>query len=76
MRSLDATPWPAPHQTVPLPVAAGTLVVLHGLLPHGSAPNRSAQSRAAYTLHAVDGRSHWSPRNWLQRDDGSVPGGF
>ena len=41
---------------VPLEVPKGTLVVLHGLLPHWSAPNRSARSRHAYTLHVIDGR--------------------
>jgi phytanoyl-CoA hydroxylase len=54
-------------QAVPVQVAAGTLVCFHGLLPHYSAPNRSAQSRHAYTLHAIDARSRWSPDNWLRR---------
>ncbi len=67
MEALDATPWPGTTQAVPLPVAAGTLVVFHGLLPHYSAPNRSARSRLAYTLHATDGTAAYSPLNWLQR---------
>ena len=33
----------------------GTLVVLHGLLPHASSANRSARPRHAYTLHLIDG---------------------
>lgn len=67
MQALDATPWPASDQAVPLPVAAGTLVVFHGLLPHCSAANRSAKSRLAYTLHVTDGRAAYAPENWLQR---------
>ncbi len=46
---------------------AGSLVCLHGLLPHYSAPNRSAVSRLAYTLHATDAGAAYSPHNWLQR---------
>ena len=39
---LDATPLPTPpDDLVPLEVPAGTLVVLHGLLPHWSDVNRS-----------------------------------
>jgi len=64
---LDATPWPALAEAEPLEVTAGTLVAMHGVLPHYSAPNRSPVSRLAYTLHAVDGGARYSPRNWLQR---------
>ncbi len=67
MEALDATPWPREDQAVPLPCAAGTLVVFHGLLPHWSAPNRSPRSRMAYTLHVTDGRARYAPTNWLQR---------
>lgn len=67
MEPLDATPWPDATRARPLPVPAGTLVVLHGLLPHYSAPNRSAVSRMAYTLHVTDGRARYDARNWLQR---------
>ncbi len=73
MQTLDATPWPEPDQAVPLPAKAGSLIVFHGLLPHYSAPNRSATSRLAYTLHATDGRSTWSPGNWLQRGAADPP---
>jgi phytanoyl-CoA hydroxylase len=64
--TLDPTPLPS-EGLVPLEVPKGTLVVLHGLLPHGSAPNRSARSRHAYTLHVIDGRCAYRPDNWLQR---------
>jgi phytanoyl-CoA hydroxylase len=64
---LDATPWPDRAHARPLPAPAGSLVILHGLLPHWSAPNRSAHSRHAYTLHVTDGRASYSASNWLQR---------
>jgi phytanoyl-CoA hydroxylase len=67
MDVLDATPWPTEARAVPLEVAAGTLVIFHGHLPHYSAPNRSPASRHAYTLHVTDGRARYSPRNWLRR---------
>jgi phytanoyl-CoA hydroxylase len=67
MQALDATPWPTTAEAVPLPVAAGTLIVFHGLLPHYSAPNRSAKSRLAYTLHATDASAAYARENWLQR---------
>ncbi|MDH3682787.1 MAG: phytanoyl-CoA dioxygenase family protein, partial [Acidimicrobiia bacterium] len=35
---------------IPLPAEVGTVVVLHGSLPHWSAPNTSNRSRHAYTL--------------------------
>ncbi|WP_207484772.1 phytanoyl-CoA dioxygenase family protein [Arenibaculum pallidiluteum] len=63
---LDAAPWPE-EGWIPLEAPKGTLVVLHGLLPHRSAPNRSPHSRQAYTLHAVDGSAAYPADNWLQR---------
>jgi len=67
LQPLDPTPWPDTTAAVPVEVPAGTLVCLHGLLPHYSAPNRSALSRQAYTVHTVDAGSTWSADNWLQR---------
>ena len=67
MEPLDGTPWPDLQQATSLPVAAGTLVVFDGLLPHCSLPNRSPVSRLAYTLHVTDGHAAYSPLNWLQR---------
>lgn len=64
---LDATPLPAPEQLRPLPVAAGTLVVLHGLLPHFSGANRSPRRRLAYSLHCVEAAADYPASNWLQR---------
>jgi phytanoyl-CoA hydroxylase len=70
MEKLDHTPWPDDSVAVPLEAKAGSLVCFHGLLPHYSAPNRSPVSRHAFTLHATDARSEYSPRNWIQRDAG------
>ena len=67
MQALNNTPWPQTTTALPLPVAAGTLVVFHGLLPHYSAANRSSRSRLAYTLHVTDGTAAYSHQNWLQR---------
>ncbi len=66
METLDDTPFPTDH-AVALPAKAGTLVVLHGLLPHWSAPNTSNKSRHAYTLHVIDGTATYADDNWLQR---------
>lgn len=63
---LDPTPYPQEGE-VPLEVPKGTLVVLHGLLPHRSGPNRSDRSRHAYTLHAIEAGAHYPADNWLQR---------
>jgi phytanoyl-CoA hydroxylase len=64
--TLDLTPLPV-EGLVPLEAPRGTLIVLHGLLPHLSGPNRSARSRHAYALHVIDGRARYSGDNWLQR---------
>lgn len=67
---LDPTPLPPPGPggpLVPLEVEAGTLVVLHGLLPHWSGPNRSDRSRQAYSLHLVDADATYPADAWLQR---------
>ncbi len=66
MLELDPTPLPT-EGLVPLEVERGSLVVLHGLLPHWSAPNRSKNSRHAYALHVIDGEATYSTDNWLQR---------
>jgi phytanoyl-CoA hydroxylase len=63
---LDPTPLPT-EGLVPLEARQGTLIVLHGLLPHLSGPNRSDLSRHAYALHVIDGRTRYSEGNWLRR---------
>ena len=59
-----------PDELVPLEVPAGTLVVLHGLLPHWSDANRSGRSRHAYT-RALHLRHRRLPRLELA----AAPGG-
>jgi phytanoyl-CoA hydroxylase len=76
MEKLDATPWPDDSVAVPLEAKAGSLVCFHGLLPHYSAPNRSPVSRHAFTLHATDARTIYSPHNWIQRDASFPARGF
>ena len=71
----DAEPYPNEGE-VPLEAAQGTLVVLHGLLPHRSEANRSGRSRAAYTLHCIDGAADYPPDNWLQRSEDLPLRGF
>src|SRR5262249_23784880 len=66
--TVDVTLGPS-APPVALEVPRGTLVVLHGLLPHGSTPNRSPRPRHAYALHLIDGRAIYAPDNWLQRPD-------
>ena len=66
---LDPTPLPEPpDELVPLPVPEGTLVLLHGLLPHWSDANRSPRSRHAYSLHCISAAARYPSWNWLQRD--------
>ena len=64
---LDPTPLPAPSDLVPIEVSAGTLVVLHGLLPHWSDVNRSPKSRHAYSVHCISAAADYPSWNWLQR---------
>ncbi len=65
---LDDTPLPDPPAgLVPIVARAGTMVVLHGLLPHWSDVNRSPTSRHAYSLHCISESAGYPPWNWLQR---------
>lgn len=74
-RVLDATPVPE-DRMVPLEVPKGTLVVLHGLLPHRSGPNTSSKSRHAYSLHLIDGTAVYPEDNWLRRSPDLPARGF
>ena len=62
----DAEPWPE-NLLVPLEVKKGSLILLHGLLPHRSFENKSPRSRHAYTLHLVHAGANYAADNWLQR---------
>jgi phytanoyl-CoA hydroxylase len=63
---IDTSPWPE-EGYIPLEAKKGTLVLLHGLLPHLSGPNHSDFSRHAYTLHMIEGNAKYPKENWLQR---------
>lgn len=63
---LDPVPWPDGPR-VALEAKQGSLVVLHGLLPHFSGPNQSERSRHAYTLHVIEGDCVYPADNWLRR---------
>ena len=63
--SLNDEPWPLQPLEL-LEVPAGTLIILHGQLPHYSAANTSNRSRQAFTLHLVDGVCDYPANNWLQ----------
>jgi phytanoyl-CoA hydroxylase len=62
----DKEPWPE-NELVPLEVKKGSLILLHGLLPHRSFENRSPHSRHAYTLHVIRAGAKYPSDNWLQR---------
>lgn len=66
MEIYDENPWEL-NDMVPLPVKQGSLIVLHGLLPHMSKQNTSPCSRQAYTLHIISGNKPYPATNWLQR---------
>lgn len=71
----DDTPYRT-EGLVPLEAKKGTLVLLHGLLPHHSAPNRSEHSRHAFTLHAIERDASYPADNWLQRSPSLPLRGF
>lgn len=62
----DQSSWDL-TKLVPLEVKKGSLIVLHGLVPHLSYANLSKHSRHAYTLHIIDRNWVYPANNWLQR---------
>ena len=66
MEIIDESSWET-SKLVPLEVRAGSMIVLHGLLPHISHANRSERTRHAYTMHIIEGLSDYPEWNWLQR---------
>jgi phytanoyl-CoA hydroxylase len=75
---LDLTPFrddPAGGE-IPLEAPQGTVVVLHGLLPHRSGANRSQRSRLAYSIHLIEAGAHYPADNWLQRSQDMKLRGF
>ncbi len=75
MDQLDTAPW-ATDDAVPIEAEQGTLVLLHGSLPHGSGPNTSDKSRHAYTIHVIEGQASYPADNWLQRGESLPLRGF
>ncbi len=71
----DASPWPE-DKLVPLEVSKGSLILLHGLLPHRSFENKSSRSRHAYTLHLIGAGAKYPANNWLQRSSTMPLRGF
>jgi phytanoyl-CoA hydroxylase len=63
----DEEPWDE-KALVPLEVSKGSLILLHGLLPHRSFENRSPKSRHAYTVHLIREDAKYPKENWLQRE--------
>jgi phytanoyl-CoA hydroxylase len=72
---LDSSPVPE-EGMVPLEVKKGTLVVLHGLLPHKSGANTSPRSRHAYSVHVIDATARYPEDNWLRRTPHMPARGF
>ena len=71
----DSNPW-SDEKLQPLEVRKGTLILLHGLLPHRSLENKSPKSRPAYTLHIIGGHCVFPKDNWLQRSPSMPLRGF
>ena len=72
MEELSSEPFPETDTFVE--VKKGTLVLLHGRLPHYSCENTSSHSRHAYTLHIIDGNTKYMNYNWLQRPNLKLSG--
>ena len=58
---------PFPDDYIPVEVKAGSLVLLHGRLPHKSLPNSSGVSHYAYAFHVIDGNCEYPETNLIQR---------
>jgi len=72
MEELSSEPFPNTDTFVE--VKKGSLVLLHGRLPHYSCENKSLKSRHAYTLHVIDGVTKYLDYNWLQRPNLKLSG--
>ena len=72
MEELSSEPFPDTDTFVE--VKKGSLVLLHGRLPHYSCENKSLKSRHAYTLHVIDGVTKYLDYNWLQRPNLKLSG--
>lgn len=75
VETYDDSAWPL-EKMVPLEVPKGTLIILHGHLPHMSKENTSSKSRHAYSIHVVSGSYEYDKYNWLQKSNGEAFAGF
>ncbi|MBM3568503.1 MAG: phytanoyl-CoA dioxygenase family protein [Alphaproteobacteria bacterium] len=64
MEETSDRPWPD-TAAIELEAPRGTLIALHGHLPHMSPTNVSNRRRLAYALHLVDEQAHYREDNWL-----------
>ena len=71
MQMIDLNDEPFPETDTFVEVKKGSLVLLHGRLPHYSCENTSLKSRHAYTIHVIDNNNEYPEWNWLQRS--SIP---
>jgi len=76
LEMLDAAPWPDHPLPLWLEAPKGSLIILHGLLPHASLANLSGLRRRAYALHVVEGGARYAAENWLQRPADDPARGF
>ena len=67
MIMLDINNEEFPETDTFVEVKKGSLVLLHGRLPHYSCENTSPNSRHAYTIHVIDQNNNYPNWNWLQR---------
>ena len=63
---LDGTPLP--ECDTRLMLGAGSMVVMHGRLPHFCARNQNSYSCLAAAVDIIDGECRYPDDNWLQRD--------
>ena len=76
MEMITLNDTPLEKLDTPLEVKKGSLVILHGRLPHYSCENKSNKSRHAYTLHVIDGSCEYPKFNWLKRPSSMPLKGF
>ena len=74
MKMEELSNQPFPETDTFVEVKKGSLVLLHGRLPHYSCENKSEKSRHAYTLHAIEGNSKFLDYNWIQRPNLKLSG--
>ena len=74
MEMIELSNEPFPETDTFVEVKKGSLVLLHGRLPHYSCENTSDKSRHAYTLHVIDGHKQYPKENWLQRPNLKLKG--